>query len=99
MDRTPMRRDTSLTAPMAHAPGRNGQDSAPGEQGGVILARAGTCSVEPSRVRKRSPLPSRAIGALGFSDCLILEIARRAGHLPLGTFDRDLGKLEGGKKL
>ncbi|MEO8185141.1 MAG: type II toxin-antitoxin system VapC family toxin [Deltaproteobacteria bacterium] len=37
--------------------------------------------------------------ALGFSDCLILEIARRAGHLPLGTFDRDLGKLEGGKKL
>src|SRR6266568_2129253 len=24
--------------------------------------------------------------ALGFSDCLILEIARKAGHLPLGTF-------------
>jgi len=24
--------------------------------------------------------------ALGFSDCLMLEIARRAGHLPLGTF-------------
>src|SRR5215212_6317137 len=28
---------------------------------------------------------------LGFSDCLILEVARRAGHLPLGTFDRQLG--------
>lgn len=28
--------------------------------------------------------------ALGFSDCLILEIARRAGHLPLGTFDPSL---------
>ena len=25
--------------------------------------------------------------ALGFSDCLILETARKAGHLPLGTFD------------
>jgi hypothetical protein len=25
---------------------------------------------------------------LGFSDCLILETARKAGHLPLGTFDR-----------
>jgi len=37
--------------------------------------------------------------ALGFSDCLILEIARKAGHLPLGTFDRDLGKLEGTHKL
>jgi predicted nucleic-acid-binding protein len=33
--------------------------------------------------------------ALGFSDCLILEVARKAGHLPLGTFDRDLGKLAG----
>ena len=32
---------------------------------------------------------------LGFSDCLILEVARKAGHLPLGTFDRNLGKLEG----
>jgi predicted nucleic-acid-binding protein len=31
--------------------------------------------------------------ALGFSDCMLLEIARKAGHLPLGTFDRELGKL------
>ena len=37
--------------------------------------------------------------ALGFSDCLILELARKAGHLPLGTFDRDLGKLDGTEKL
>jgi predicted nucleic-acid-binding protein len=33
--------------------------------------------------------------ALGFSDCLVVELARAAGHLPLGTFDRALGKLEG----
>src|SRR5690242_3922689 len=25
---------------------------------------------------------------LGFDDCLMLELARKAGHLPLGTFDR-----------
>jgi predicted nucleic-acid-binding protein len=37
--------------------------------------------------------------ALGFSDCLVLETARKAGHLPLGTFDRDLGKLDGVKRL
>src|SRR3989304_5092717 len=37
--------------------------------------------------------------SLGFSDCLILEIARKAGHLPLATFDRDLGKLEGAEPL
>lgn len=36
---------------------------------------------------------------LGFSDCLILEVARKAGHLPLGTFDRDLGKLAGTQRL
>ena len=37
--------------------------------------------------------------SLGFSDCLVLEIARKAGHLPLGTFDRTLGKLEGAERL
>jgi predicted nucleic-acid-binding protein len=37
--------------------------------------------------------------AIGLSDCLVLEIARKAGHLPLGTFDRTLGKLHGAEKL
>jgi predicted nucleic acid-binding protein len=36
---------------------------------------------------------------LGFSDCLIVEIARKSGHLPLGTFDRDLAKLDGVKRI
>jgi predicted nucleic-acid-binding protein len=36
---------------------------------------------------------------LGFSDCLVLEIARKAGHTPLGTFDRALAKLDGVKRL
>jgi predicted nucleic-acid-binding protein len=33
--------------------------------------------------------------SLSFSDCLVLEIARKAGHIPLGTFDKRLGKLSG----
>ena len=37
--------------------------------------------------------------ALGFSDCLMLEIARKAGHLPLGTFDRSFAKLRGVERL
>ena len=37
--------------------------------------------------------------SLGFSDCLVLEVARKAGHLPLGTFDRTLGKLEGAERI
>ncbi|MGE0393259.1 MAG: PIN domain-containing protein [Vicinamibacterales bacterium] len=32
---------------------------------------------------------------VGFSDCLMVEVARKAGHTPLGTFDRALGKVEG----
>ena len=36
---------------------------------------------------------------LGFSDCLVLEVARKSGHLPLGTFDRVLGKLGGAHRL
>lgn len=41
----------------------------------------------------------RARPALGFSDCLVLESARKAGHLPLGTFDRQLAKLDGTQRL
>jgi predicted nucleic acid-binding protein len=37
--------------------------------------------------------------SLGFTDCLMLELARKAGHLPLGTFDRDLAKVEGTQRL
>jgi predicted nucleic-acid-binding protein len=37
--------------------------------------------------------------AAGFTHCLALEIARKAGHLPLGTFDRDLSKLDGAQRL
>ena len=44
-----------------------------------------------ARFRKKS--------SLSFSDCLVLEAARKAGHLPLGTFDRDLGKQEGAQRL
>jgi predicted nucleic-acid-binding protein len=41
----------------------------------------------------------RSRPALGFSDCLILCLASKAGHGPLGTFDRALGKVEGVQNL
>lgn len=37
--------------------------------------------------------------SLGFSDCLVLEVARKAGHLPLGTFEKQLGKVHGAHRL
>ena len=41
----------------------------------------------------------RAKPALGFSDCLVLEIARKAGHLPLATFDKAQSRLSGTQGL
>ena len=41
----------------------------------------------------------RARPAASFSDCLVLEVARKAGQLPLGTFAKGLGKLEGAQRL
>jgi predicted nucleic-acid-binding protein len=41
----------------------------------------------------------KAKPALGFSDCLMLHLARKAGHLPLGTFDRSLAKVDGTQQL
>lgn len=37
--------------------------------------------------------------ALGFSDCLVLEIAKKAGHLPLGSFDKALSKRAGVERI
>lgn len=41
----------------------------------------------------------RAKPSLGFSDCLMLHLARKAGHLPFGTFDRNLARAPGAQKL
>lgn len=37
--------------------------------------------------------------AVGFSDCLMVEVTRKAGHGPLGTFDRHLARLDGAHRL
>ncbi len=53
---------------------------------------------DPETVAKALEL-FRAKPALGFADCLMLELARKAGHLPLGTFDRALAKVHGATRL
>ena len=57
----------------------------------LTLQDSDTVTAAVERFRKRP--------ALGFSDCLVVEIARKAGHVPLGTFDRNLGKLDGAERL
>ena len=41
----------------------------------------------------------RRRSSVEFSDCLVLEIARKAGHLPLATFDRNFAKLDNVQRL
>ena len=57
----------------------------------LVLQDADTVAAALAHYRKKP--------ALGFSDCLVLEIARKAGHTPLGTFDKALAKLPGVQKL
>jgi predicted nucleic-acid-binding protein len=56
-------------------------------------------TVQDSDVVTSALVQFRKRPAVGFSDCLVLEIARKAGHLPLGTFDRDLARLDGAVRL
>jgi predicted nucleic-acid-binding protein len=46
-----------------------------------------------------SALQYRWRPAVCFSDCLVLEIASKAGHLPVGTFDRNFAKLDDVQRL
>jgi predicted nucleic-acid-binding protein len=41
----------------------------------------------------------RKRSAVAFTDYLIVEIARKSGHIPLGTFDRDLSKVDATQRL
>jgi predicted nucleic-acid-binding protein len=53
---------------------------------------------EPGIVRAALAL-YEAKGKVHFEDCLILEIAHSSGHLPLATFDKALGRLEGAQAV
>jgi predicted nucleic-acid-binding protein len=37
--------------------------------------------------------------SLTFSDCLVVQIAVKAGHTPVGTFDRDLARVDSVERL
>ena len=37
--------------------------------------------------------------SVGFTDCLIVEAARKAGHLPVGTFEKAMSGIEGAHGL
>ena len=64
-----------------------------------ILLNHQDVTVQDAAVVEEALQQYRDRPALGFSDCMVLEIARKAGHLPLGTFDRVLSKLDGVERI
>jgi len=56
-------------------------------------------TVQDTEVVAASVVRFRERPSVGFSDCLMLEVARKAGHTPLGTFDRDLAKMDGAQRV
>jgi predicted nucleic-acid-binding protein len=64
-----------------------------------ILLNHAQLTVEGSEVVAAALERYRGTSGVGFSDCLVLEAARKAGHLPLGTFDRALAKLPGATRV
>jgi len=64
-----------------------------------MLLNHATLTVQDADVVEAALRRFRRRSAPDFSDCLVLEIARKAGNLPLGTFDRSLGKIDGAKRL
>ena len=49
-------------------------------------------------VRRACALFARERSA-DFPDCLIIEVARKAGHGPVGTFDKRMTRLDGTQRL
>jgi predicted nucleic-acid-binding protein len=64
-----------------------------------MLLRHRELTIQDSGVVEAALEQFRKRPALGFSDCLVVEIARKAGHLPLGSFYRDLARLPGVERL
>jgi predicted nucleic-acid-binding protein len=61
------------------------------DHGELVVERADVAGAALAQFRKRP--------GLGYTDCLVLESARSAGHLPLGTFDKGLASLDGTERV
>ena len=64
-----------------------------------MLLSHGQIFIEDSETVAAALVHYRKRPSLRFSDCIILESARKAGHLPLGTFDKNLAKIDGAEQI
>ena len=52
-------------------------------------------TVQDEDVVRRAQATFNSTRSTGFTDCLVVEIARKAGHGPVGTFDRKMSRVDG----
>jgi predicted nucleic-acid-binding protein len=64
-----------------------------------LLLDHDTLTLQDPDVVRAAPAMFRDRPRLGFSDCLMVPVARKAGHTPLGTFDTALGGVEGAQRF
>ena len=64
-----------------------------------MLLRHDHLTIQDSETVAAAVVRFRRQPRIGFSDCLMVEVARKAGHVPFGTFDRGLSKIEGVQRL
>ena len=74
-------------------------DSAQIETAVIMLLNHEHLTIQDADVVATAVQNFRRRPAVSFTDRLIVEVARKSGHVPVGTFDRDLGKLEGVERL
>lgn len=51
--------------------------------------------VQDADVAKSALAEFKQLPNVGFVDCLVVAVARKAGHLPVGTFDRNMARIDG----
>lgn len=64
----------------------------------MLLEQERVVVQNPEVVGKAVQLYRRGTGS-DFADCMILELARGTGNLPLATFDRKLAKADGAQRI
>jgi predicted nucleic-acid-binding protein len=77
----------------------NGTNNRPAAYAASVPTRDEQLSVQDSEMVEAAVAQYRHQQKVGFSDCLMVEVARTAGHKPLGTFDLALGRLDGAHRL
>jgi predicted nucleic-acid-binding protein len=75
------------------------RDSAALAQTVDFLLKHRDLTIQDAEVVEQALVHYRSRPSLAFFDCMVLEIARKAGHLPIGTFDRTLAKLDGVQRI